>query len=95
VSTKKFFTYSVEQQHLRHCQSRINGLVTSIKSGSPYQATLDYCIAARDDILTRISASDLAEMETYEGRVLTQYEKDEEAKAMAKEMNENRDRPSI
>lgn len=95
MSNKKFFTYTVEQQHLRHCQSRINGLTAAVKSGSPYQTELAHCIAARADILTRISASDLEEMQTYEGRVLTQYEKDEEAKAMAKEMNENRDRPSI
>ena len=93
--SNKFFTYSAEQKHLRHCQSRINGLTTAVNSGSPYQAELDHCIAARADILTRISASDLAEMQTHEGRVLTQYEKDEEAKAMAREMNENRDRPSI
>ena len=42
-----------------------------------------------------ISASELAEMETYENRVLTPYEKAEEDKAMKKAMEENRDRPSI
>ena len=95
MSTKKFFTYSAEQKYLRSCQSRINGLTTSIKMGQPYQAELNRMLAARTDILTRISASDLAEMETYENRVLTPYEKAEEDMARKRAMEENRDKPSI
>ena len=95
MSTKKFFTYSVDQKHLRDCQLRINGLNVSIKMGQPYQSELNRMLAARADILTRISASDLAEMEIYENRVLTPYEKAEEDKAMKRAMEENRDRPSI
>jgi hypothetical protein len=63
MTTKKFFTYTVEQQHLHHCQSRISGLTTAVNSGRPYQAELDRHIAAPADILTRISESDLAEMQ--------------------------------
>jgi len=63
--------------------------------GQPYQSELNRMLAARADILTRISASDLAEMEIYENRVLTPYEKAEEDKAMKRAMEENRDRPSI
>ncbi len=95
MSNKKFFTYSVEQKRLRDCQLRINGLTVSVNMGQPYQAELNRMLAARTDILTRISASDLAEMETYENRVLTPYEKAEEDKAMKRAMDENRDRPSI
>jgi hypothetical protein len=63
--------------------------------GQPYQAELNRMLAAHADILTRISASDLAEMEAYEKRVLTPYEKAEEDAARKRAMEENRDKPSI
>ena len=95
MSSNKLFIYSVEQQHLRNCQSRINGLTVDVKSGKPYQSELNHYIAVRTDIMSRISKEDLAEMQAFESRVLTPYEKAEEAKAMAKAMAENRDKPSI
>lgn len=89
------FTYTIEQKNLRDCQSRINGLTVSVKSGLPYQAELNRMIAAREDILTRISETDLAAMQAHESRVLTPAEKAAEAKALADAMAENRDKPSI
>lgn len=93
--SKVAFTYNTEQQHLHNCQQRINGLTISVRNGFPYQAELNRMIAARDDILTRISATDLAAMEAHENRVLTVAEKAAEAKALAIAMSENRDKPSI
>jgi len=93
--SKVTFTYNTEQQHLRSCQLRINGLTTDINRGLPYQSELNRLTAARADILTRISATDLAAMEAHENRVLTPAEKAAEAKAIAERMSENRDSPSI
>lgn len=92
---KPTFTYTIEQKHLHACQSRINGLEVAIKSGFPYQAELARHIAAREDILTRISEADLAAMVAHESRVLTPAERAAEAKALAEAMAENRDKPSI
>lgn len=92
---KPTFTYTKEQQHLRNCQQRINGLTTSIGLGLPYQAELNRHLAAREDILTRISETDLASMTAHENRVLTPAERAAEARALAKAMSENRDKPSI
>ena len=92
---KPTFTYTTEQKNLRSCQSRINGLEVAIKSGFPYQSELNRMIDAREDILTRISESDLAAMQAHESRVLTPAEKAAEAKALAEAMAENRDKPSI
>jgi hypothetical protein len=93
--SKVTFTYNTEQQNLRNCQLRINGLTTDISRGLPYQSELSRMIAARADILTRISTTDLAAMEAHENRVLTVAEKAAEAKALAERMAENRDSPSI
>ena len=93
--SKAPFTYTIEQKNLRNCQSRINGLTSSVKSGLPYQAELDRMIAARDDIISRISETDLAAMQAHENRVLSPAEKAAEAKALAEAMSENRDKPSI
>ena len=93
--SKVAFTYNTEQKHLHNCQLRINGLTISIRNGFPYQTELNRLIAARADILTRISATDLAAMEAHENRVLTVAEKAAEAKALAIAMSENRDKPSI
>lgn len=92
---KPLFTYTTEQQHLRNCQNRINGLEVSIKTGLPYHAELTRHIAARDDILTRISEADLTAMVAHESRVLSPAEKAAEAKKLAEQMAENRDKPSI
>jgi hypothetical protein len=43
--------------------------------------------AARTDILTRISATDLAAMEAHENRVLTVAERAAEAKALVEKMS--------
>ena len=93
--SKATFIYNTEQRHLRNCQLRINGLTTDINRGLPYQVERDRMIAARADILTCISATDLAAMEAYENRVLTPAEKAAEAKDIAERMSENRDSPSI
>jgi len=93
--SKATFIYNTEQRHLRNCQLRINGLTTDINRGLSYQVECDRMIAARADILTRISATDLAAMEAYENRVLTPAEKAAEAKDIAERMSENRDSPSI
>ena len=74
---------------------RINGLTTDINRGLPYQTELNRLIAARADILTRISATDLAAMEAHENRVLTVSERAAEAKALVEKMSENRDSSSI
>ena len=95
MSNKKTFTYTVEQQHLRRCQMRINGLTTDINRGLPFQSELNRLTAARADILTRISATDLAAMEAHENRVLTVAERAAEAKALVERMSENRDSSSI
>lgn len=95
MSNKKTFTYTVEQQHLRRCQMRINGLNVSISMGQPFQTELNRLTAARADILTRISETDLAAMQAYENRVLTVAEKAAEAKALVERMSENRDSSSI
>jgi hypothetical protein len=95
MSSKTPFTYTTEQQHLRNCQLRINGLLTSVNLGLPYQSELNRMLAAREDILTRISEADLAAMIAHETRVLTPAEKAKEAKALAAAMAENRDKPSI
>ena len=92
---KPIFKYNTEQQHLRNCQQRINGLAIDIKRGLPYQVELDRHLAARADILTRISATDLEAMEAYENRVLTVAERAAEAKALVARMSENRDSSSI
>jgi hypothetical protein len=92
---KPTFTYTLEQTNLRNCQNRINGLTTDIKRGLPYQTELNRLTAARADILTRISATDLAAMEAHENRVLTVAEKAAEAKALVERMSENRDSSSI
>jgi hypothetical protein len=92
---KPIFTYTTEQQHLRNCQLRINGLTTDINRGLPFQVERNRLIAARADILTRISATDLAAMEAYENRVLTVAERAAEAKALVEKMSENRDSSSI
>jgi hypothetical protein len=93
--SKVIFTYNTEQQHLRNCQLRINGLTTDINRGLPYQVELNRLIAARADIITRISAIDLAAMEAHENRVLTVAERAAEAKALVERMSENRDSSSI
>jgi hypothetical protein len=93
--SKVTFTYNTAQQHLRNCQQRINGLTTDINRGLPYHVERERMLAAREDILTRISATDLAAMEAYENRVLTVAEKAAEAKELAARMSENRDSPSI
>ena len=92
---KPTFTYTIEQTNLRNCQNRINGLTSSVKSGLPYQAELNRMIAAREDIISRISETDLAAMQAHENRVLSPAEKAAEAKALADAMSENRDKPSI
>lgn len=92
---KVIFTYNTEQKHLRSCQLRINGLTTDINRGLPYQTELNRLLAARADILTRISATDLAAMEAHENRVLTVAERAAEAKALVEKMSENRDSSSI
>ena len=92
---KPIFKYNTEQQHLHNCQLRINGLEVSIKSGFSYQTELNRMLAAREDILTRISEADLAAMQAHENRVLTPAEKAAEAKALAEAMAANRDKPSI
>ena len=93
--SKVTFTYNTEQQHLRNCQLRINGLTTDINRGLPYQVERTRLIAARADILTRISETDLAAMESHENRVLTVAERAAEAKALVERMSENRDSSSI
>ena len=93
--SKVIFTYNTEQQHLRNCQLRINGLTTDINRGLPFQTELNRLIAARADILTRISETDLAAMEAHENRVLTVAERAAEAKALVEKMSENRDSSSI
>jgi hypothetical protein len=93
--SKVTFTYNTEQQHLRNCQQRINGLTTDINRGLPYHVERERMLAAREDILTRISATDLAAMEAHENRVLTVAERAAEAKELAARMSENRDSPSI
>lgn len=93
--SKAPFTYTTEQKNLRDCQSRINGLTSSVKSGLPYQSELNRMLAAREDILTRISETDLAAMQAHENRVLSPAEKAAEAKALAEAMSANRDKPSI
>jgi hypothetical protein len=93
--SKDTFTYNTEQQHLRNCQLRINGLTTDINRGLPYQVERTRMLAARADILTRISATDLAAMEAHENRVLTVAEKAAEAKALVEAMSANRDSSSI
>ena len=92
---KPIFKYNAEQQHLRNCQLRINGLTTDINRGRPFQTELNRLTAARADILSRISATDLAAMEAHENRVLTVAEKAAEAKALVERMSENRDSSSI
>ena len=92
---KPIFKYTTEQQHLRNCQLRINGLTTDINRGRPFQTELNRLTAARADILSRISATDLAAMEAHENRVLTVAEKAAEAKALVERMSENRDSSSI
>lgn len=92
---KPIFTYTLEQTNLRNCQNRINGLTSSVKSGLPYQSELDRMIAAREDIISRMSEADLAAMQAHENRVLSPAEKAAEAKALADAMSENRDKPSI
>jgi hypothetical protein len=92
---KPIFKYNTEQQHLRNCQLRINGLTIDINRGLPYQTELNRLVFARKDILTRISATDLAAMEAHENRVLTVAEKAAEAKALVERMSENRDSSSI
>ena len=93
--SKVTFTYTLEQRHLHDCQSRINGLTVDVNMGLPHQSELNRMLAARADILTRISATDLAAMEAHENRVLSVAEKAAEAKALVKAMSENRDKPSI
>ena len=93
--SKVTFTYNTEQQHLRNCQLRINGLTTDINRGFPYQTELNRMIAARTDILARIPEADLAAMQAHENRVLTVAEKAAEAKALVEAMSANRDKPSI
>lgn len=93
--SKVTFTYNTEQQHLRNCQLRINGLTISVSNGLPYQSELNRLIAAREDILTRISETDLAAMQAHENRVLTVAERAAEAKALVARMSENRDSSSI
>lgn len=93
--SKVTFTYNTEQQHLRNCQLRINGLTTDINRGLPYQVERERMLAARADILTRISETDLAAMESHENRVLTVAERAAEAKALVERMSENRDSSSI
>ena len=93
--SKVTFTYNTEQQHLRNCQLRINGLTTDINRGLPYQVERERMLAARADILTRISATDLAAMESHENRVLSVAERAAEAKALVERMSENRDSSSI
>jgi hypothetical protein len=93
--SKVTFTYNTEQQHLRNCQQRINGLTTDISRGLPYQTELNRMIAARADILTRISETDLAAMQAHENRVLSAAEIAAEAKAVIARMAENRDSSSI
>lgn len=95
MSSKTPFTYTADQRHLRNCQLRINGLNVSVSMGKPYQSELNRHIAAREDILTRISATDLAAMQAHENRVLTVAERAAEAKALVERMSENRDSSSI
>jgi hypothetical protein len=93
--SKVIFTYNTEQQHLRNCQLRINGLTTDINRGFPYQTELNRMIAARADILARIPEADLSAMQAHENRVLTVAEKAAEAKALVEAMSANRDSSSI
>jgi hypothetical protein len=92
---KPIFKYNTEQQHLRSCQLRINGLTTDINRGLPYQTELNRMIAARADIITRIPEAELAAMQAHENRVLTVAEKAAEAKALVEAMSANREKSSI
>jgi hypothetical protein len=92
---KPIFKYTTEQQHLRNCQQRINGLTTDINRGFPYQTELNRMIAARADILTRIPETELAAMQAHENRVLTPAELAAEAKAVVEAMSANREKSSI
>ena len=93
--SKATFTYNTEQQHLRNCQLRINGLTTDINRGFPYQTELNRMLAARADIITRIPEAELAAMQAHENRVLTVAEKAAEAKALVEAMSANREKSSI
>lgn len=94
-SSEKAFVYTTEQQHLRDCELRINGLKVSINLGNPYEAELERVLAAREDILSRIPEADLAAMVAHETRVLTPAEKAALAKRDREIMESNRDKPSI
>jgi DNA mismatch repair protein MutH len=61
----------------------------------PYHVERERMLAARADILTRISETDLAAMEAHENRVLTVAEKAAEAKALVEAMSANREKSSI
>ncbi len=92
---KPIFKYTTEQEHLRNCQLRINGLTTDINRGFPYQTELNRMIAARADILARIPEAELAAMQAHENRVLTPAELAAEAKAVVEAMSANREKSSI
>lgn len=92
---KTAFAYSLEQQHLHNCEQRINGVRVEIALGATHESELERLLAAREDILTRISSEDHAAMVAHETRVLTPAERAAEAKALAEQMAENRDKPSI
>ncbi len=94
-SSEKRFVYTTEQQHLHNCEMRMRGLEVEIKSGKPYEADLERVLAAREDILSRMPEAELAAMVAHETRVLTPAERAAEAKALAEQMAENRDKPSI
>ena len=95
MSKEEIFTYTTNQRHLRDCQRRINGLTISVNMGEPYQAELKRHLAARDEILTRLTEKEIADMKAHENRGLTPEEQAAAAKAIASAMSENRDKPSI
>ena len=97
--SKKAFEYTAEQLHLRHCELRIAGVKSQVALGRVYPENGDNELArlaaAREDILSRMSAEDHAALIKHETAPLSPKEKAAADKAALEAMESNKDSQSI
>ena len=97
--SKTEFKYTAEQLHLRHCELRIAGVKSQAVLGKIYPENAEKetarLMAAREDILSRMSAEDHAAMIKYETAPLSPKEKAAADKAALEAMESNKDSQSI
>lgn len=82
---------TVNQANLAHVDLRLN----SLRIHNPESSEYARFKAIREDLLSRLTEAELAEYNARTGRKKTAAEIAAEQAALVKQMNENKDKPSI